>query len=60
MFPRFTQKASRISTVSEYSKADIVSSYHTDPSKIDVVYNGAGSIFKPLQQADKQQTRNKF
>jgi glycosyltransferase involved in cell wall biosynthesis len=60
MFPRFTQKASRIATVSEYSKADIVSTYNTDPSKIDVVYNGAGSIFKPLQPADQQHTRNKF
>lgn len=60
MFPRFAQKASRIATVSEYSKSDIINTYHVDPSKIDVVYNGAGSIFTPLQSADQQQIRNKF
>jgi glycosyltransferase involved in cell wall biosynthesis len=60
MFPRFAQRAGRIATVSEYSKSDIVNTYHVDPAKIDVVYNGAGSIFKALQFADQQQTRNKF
>ena len=60
MFPRFAQKASRIATVSEYSKSDIIDKYHVDASKIDVVYNGAGSIFKPLPADEKQQTREKF
>ena len=60
MFPRFAQKAARIATVSEYSKSDIINTYHVNPSKIDVVYNGAGSIFNPLQSADQQQIRNKF
>ena len=60
MFPRFAQKASRIATVSEYSKSDIITTYHVEQSKIDVVYNGAGSIFTPLQSADQQQIRNKF
>ena len=60
MFPKFAKKATRIATVSEYSKSDIINTYHVDPSKIDVVYNGAGSIFKVLQPMDQQQTRNKF
>lgn len=60
MFPRFARKATRIATVSEYSKSDIVNSYHVDASKIDVVYNGAGSIFKPLPAIYQQKTRNKF
>ena len=60
MFPKFAQKASRLATVSEYSKSDIIKTYHVDPSKIDVVYNGAGSIFKPLPQVTQQQTRDKF
>jgi glycosyltransferase involved in cell wall biosynthesis len=60
MFPKFAKKAARIATVSEYSKTDIVEKYHVDPLKIDVVYNGAGSIFKPLQTGDQQQTREKF
>ena len=60
MFPRFARKANRIATVSEYSKSDIVNTYHVDPSKIDVVYNGAGSIFKTLPFAERQQTREVF
>jgi glycosyltransferase involved in cell wall biosynthesis len=60
MFPRFARKASRIATVSEYSKSDISKTYHIDPDKIDVVYNGAGSIFKPLQASDKEATKQKF
>lgn len=60
MMPKFAQKASRIATVSEYSKSDISSMYHVDASKIDVVYNGAGSIFKPLPEADQQKTREVF
>lgn len=60
MFPRFARKASRIATVSEYSKSDIANTYHIDPDKIDVVYNGAGSIFKPLQLTDKEATKQIF
>jgi glycosyltransferase involved in cell wall biosynthesis len=60
MFPRFARKASRIATVSEYSKSDIATTYHIDNDKIDVVYNGAGSIFKPLQLTEKEATKQKF
>jgi glycosyltransferase involved in cell wall biosynthesis len=60
LFPRFARKASRIATVSEYSKSDIANTYHINPKKIDVVYNGAGSIFKPLQLTEKEVTKQKF
>ena len=60
MFPRFAQKASRIATVSEYSKMDIADTYGISPTKIDVVYNGAGNIFKPLPVDEKQMVRQKF
>ena len=60
LFPRFARKASRIATVSEYSKSDIANTYHIDPKKIDVVYNGAGSIFKPLPLNEKEVTKQKF
>ena len=60
MFPRFAHKASRIATVSEYSKKDIAGSYGINPSKIDVVHNGAGNIFKPLHADEKQQVRQRF
>jgi glycosyltransferase involved in cell wall biosynthesis len=60
LFPRFARKASRIATVSEYSKSDIANTYHIDSEKIDVVYNGAGSIFKPLPLNEKEVTKQKF
>ncbi len=60
MFPRFARKAERIATVSEYSRSDIEKTYHINPSKIDVVYNGAGKIFKPLKSEEQQVTRRKF
>jgi glycosyltransferase involved in cell wall biosynthesis len=52
-FQRFARKATRLATVSEYSKMDIVSKYRVDAAKIDVVYNGCNENYKaigPLQQ----------
>lgn len=51
--PRFARKARRIATVSEYSKADIVKHYGIDPSRIDVVYNGAKEVYAPATAAIK-------
>lgn len=59
-FPKFAARADRIATVSEFSKHEISSHYHISPSKIDVVYNGIHSFFRPLQEVQKQDTRNKF
>jgi glycosyltransferase involved in cell wall biosynthesis len=52
-FPRFAKKAARIVTVSEFSKQDIVKTYGIPPGKIDVVYNGIGSVFAPLSEDEK-------
>lgn len=60
MVPRFAHHATRIATVSEYSKSDISKTYHINPSKIDVVYNGAGRIFQPNSLIDKELTKKKF
>jgi glycosyltransferase involved in cell wall biosynthesis len=59
-FPKFAKKATRIATVSEYSKKDISDNYKIDPSKIDVVYNGISSNFKPVDDIIKSSTRKKF
>jgi len=52
-FPRFAKKAARIVTVSEFSKQDIVTTYGIPAEKIDVVYNGIGSVFAPLSEEEK-------
>jgi glycosyltransferase involved in cell wall biosynthesis len=59
-FPRFARKATRIATVSEYSRSDLVKSYGISADKIDVVYNGANPIFKPLDDKEKESVRNYY
>jgi glycosyltransferase involved in cell wall biosynthesis len=59
-FPKFAKKATRIATVSEFSKQDIASNYGIDPHKIDVVYNGINASFNPVTDDVKFQTRKQF
>ena len=59
-FPRFARKATRIATVSEYSKQDIAETYGIDSKKIDVVYDGAHSFYRPCIEEVKQQTRQQY
>lgn len=59
-FPRFAHEAQRIATVSEFSKADIASTYDINPEKIDVVYDGAHAEYQPLDAPEQQSTRNRY
>ncbi|HET6245756.1 MAG: glycosyltransferase family 4 protein [Bacteroidetes bacterium] len=59
-FPRFAKKASRIATVSKFSKQDIIHRYGISEDKIDVVYNGPSDIFKPAIAVDIESTRSKY
>jgi glycosyltransferase involved in cell wall biosynthesis len=59
-FPRFARKASRIATVSHFSKDDIVKQYNIQDSKIDVIYNGVNEKFMPILPTEIQSVRNKY
>jgi glycosyltransferase involved in cell wall biosynthesis len=59
-FPRFAKKATRIFTVSTYSKQDIVATYGISPDKIDVGHNGANEAFVPISDTEKHAIRNQF
>ena len=59
-FPRFAHKAKRVVTVSEFSKQDICDSYYISPDKVDVVYNGANSEYKPLTTEEIKATQKKY
>jgi glycosyltransferase involved in cell wall biosynthesis len=59
-FPQYARKASRIATVSEFSKRDITNQYHISPEKIDVVYNGANENYRPLDESEKFMVRAKY
>ncbi len=52
--------ATRLATVSEFSKQDLEKTYHVDPTKIDVVYNGVSSTYKPLSAGEISETRKKY
>jgi glycosyltransferase involved in cell wall biosynthesis len=56
-FPRFAKKALRIGTVSEFSRQDLVASYHISPEKVDVMHNGANEIYKPADTQSQKDCR---
>ncbi len=59
-FPKFAQKASRIVTVSEFSKEDIQACYNIEPETIDVVYNGVDDRFYPREKEEIQKIRREY
>jgi len=59
-FKRFVRKATRVATISEYSKQDIASFYKVSPDKIDNVSCGINSNFNPLFTNEITSTRLKF
>lgn len=59
-FPEFARRAARIATVSEFSKSDIAKLYGIPKQRIDVVYNGVGSIFRPLPEHLRGRARQKL
>ncbi len=59
-FPLYAKKADIIVTVSEYSRQDICKSYSVPADKINVVYNGANSNFRPLSPEEIIRIRNTY
>lgn len=58
--PKFVHAASRIATVSEYSKQDMVKAFDADASKIDVVYNGSHHNYQPLNKEEQDKIRAQY
>ncbi len=58
--PKYAKHAKRILTVSEFSKADIATCYNISPNKIDVAYNGANEIYKPVTEEVKKTIKYKI
>ncbi len=55
--PKFAKKATRIATVSTFSKEDICDKYGIDPGKIDVVFNGAHDEYRPLTSVEREEVK---
>jgi len=58
--PKYLTKATSVVTVSEFSKDDIVKHYGIDPDKIDVIYNGVKTIFRPFSVDIKDAIKEKY
>ncbi len=59
-YPRYARAATRLATVSEYSRRDIVNNYNVDENKIDLVYNGASKNFLPVTMARAEEVQAKY
>ncbi len=59
-FPKFASKASRIATVSEYSRNDISNTFGIPSEEIDVVYNGASELYTPLSGEEKVEAKKQY
>jgi glycosyltransferase involved in cell wall biosynthesis len=53
------QRARRVLAVSESTKRDLMQYYHLKPDKIDIVYNGVDSHFRPLPEDQIEGFRSK-
>ena len=59
-YPKFARKATRVVTISEYSKNDIADTYKIPLNKIDNVSCGVKENFYPLIDNSKQITRERY
>lgn len=57
-FPKFARKADKIITVSNFSKSELIKYYELEPTKIEVIYNSADEIFKPISEQEIKNTRS--
>ncbi len=58
--PKFLQKASKVITVSHFSKSDIVQHYAIAEDHIRVIYNGSRAHFKPLKAEAIRKVRDRY
>jgi glycosyltransferase involved in cell wall biosynthesis len=59
-FPKFAHRATRIVTVSEYSRRDIINQYDVPEEKVDLAYNGVNEMYHPLTEDEAVRVRKEF
>lgn len=59
-FPKYARNATRLATVSEFSRNDIAGTYSVPEEKIDVVYDGAHSHYHPYGEDAKKAIREQY
>ena len=59
-FPKFARNATRLATVSQFSCDDIHQCYQVPTDRIDVVYNGANSAYKPYTEEQQKLIKQQY
>jgi glycosyltransferase involved in cell wall biosynthesis len=59
-FPKFARKATKIITVSNYSKQDICKTYNIPEEKITAIWNAASPVFSVLEDIEKNKIKEEF
>jgi glycosyltransferase involved in cell wall biosynthesis len=59
-FPKFAHRATRIVTVSEYSRRDIINQYEVPEEKVDMAYNGVNERYHPLVEEQAIEVRRAY
>lgn len=59
-FPKFAHRATRIVTVSEYSRRDIINQYEVPEEKVDLAYNGVNEMYHPLTEEQALEVRREY
>ena len=59
-FPKFARKATKIITVSNYSKQDICKTYNIDTNKVVAIWNAASDLYRPVNESEKVLVKNKY
>lgn len=55
LMPWSARRADHVVTLSEFSKAEIVTRYHVDPEKVSVIYEAPRPEFRPLNRENCQE-----
>lgn len=58
--PKFLRRVARVATVSETSKKQLVDTYAFASERIDVVYSAAKSVFRPFNELERTQIKDRF
>lgn len=58
--PGYAEVSDQVATVSNFSKQDLMSTYHVPEDKISVVGNGASDYFMPLSDEEKTAGKAKY
>lgn len=58
--PKYIENATKLATVSNYSKNDICNHFNISKEKVYVIYNASKDVFKPISILDQEKIKEKY